>query len=146
MQSKISLEDSMRLHPNVGTISISFNKEIIRDVIPKETFRTIKAEKLHEYMPKLISNKKAVYKYLPNLLAVGDGISALTEREALDYRLTKLKTKDPNTFNTLYNNLSSKIEEYKKKQLELEKEVLDALSEFKEITNVAFVTNNYRRN
>jgi hypothetical protein len=141
----LKLQCAIEKHPNVAYV-----EQILPPVVARDTFRVISMDKLHKLLPKILGDKNALYKHLPNLFAVRpNGYHAVIEREAMDYRLGRLKSKDPERFNTLFNKVYSKLDAYNLKRSELDilaVEVADSLAEFKEVTNTMFVDNSYRRN
>jgi hypothetical protein len=88
----------------------------------------IDPRKVDKYLLKLLNgDTHKLESFLPNLLAT----QGIMEREALDYRTSQFKKKDPHNYNTKIANVLNKIEHTKQSRNEL----ILALAELKHATN-----------
>ena len=128
----VSLEDAIKLHPNVVYVPMPLYPSI-----PVDEYRSIDMRKLKSNIEKVAKNDKVLYNSLPNLFTYHATLNnwGMYQRERFEYRLEQMKRKDRLVFDTYFNRVATLMGAYRAKQVELDGivgEVAVMLGEFKE--------------
>ena len=128
----ISLEEAIKLHPNVVYVPMP-----LYPTIPPEEYRSIDLQKLHNCIDKVSKNDKVLYNSLPNLFTYHATLNnwGMYQRERFEYRVRQMKFKDRYVYDTYFNKVANLMSIYRAKKEELNgivSEVALALGEFKE--------------